>query len=163
MLTIKVRLAALGAVLLLGFGPIVTGPATAQADLEIGTWELNVAKSNYSPGPPPKSLTATYERAGQGVKVTTKGVDASGKPTATAYTANYDGKDYPVTGNPAWDAVALTRVDAHTVEVTRKKSGKVVQTGKYVMSKDGKTRTITVTGVDEQGRKINNVSVFEKK
>ena len=34
--------------------------ATAQSkDPFVGTWRLNVAKSKYSPGPPPKSQTTT--------------------------------------------------------------------------------------------------------
>jgi len=39
----------------------------------------------------------------------------------------------------------------------------VVQTATSVVSKDGKTRTITATGVDAQGQKIKNVSVYDKK
>ena len=97
------------------------------------------------------------------MKVSTKGVDTNGKPTLTAYTANYDGKDSAVTGNPDWDMTALKRVDANTVEFTRKKSGKVVQTGTNVVSKDGKIRTTTTTGVNAQGQKINNIAVYEKK
>ena len=135
----------------------------AQGDPLLGTWVLNVAKSKYTPGPPPKEQTTTFEAAGQGVKVTTKGTDSAGKPTGTTYTADYDGKDYPVTGNPAWDMVSLKRVDANTVEFTRKRAGKVVQTATSVVSKDGKTRTITATGVDAQGQKIKNVSVYDKK
>jgi hypothetical protein len=135
----------------------------AQGDSLLGTWVLNVAKSKYTPGPPPKEQTTIIEAAGQGLKFTTKGTDSDGKPTMTAFTANYDGKDYPVTGNPAWDMVSLKRVNANTVEYTRKRGGKVVQTATSVVSKDGKTRTITATGVDAQGQKINNVSVYDKK
>jgi hypothetical protein len=58
---------------------------------------------------------ATFAAAGNGIKVTTKGIDAAGKPTATEYTAEYDGKDYPVTGSPDYDTVALKRLDAATV------------------------------------------------
>src|SRR5215475_10775070 len=75
----------------------------AQTDPIIGTWKLNLAKSKLSPGPPPKSQTLTYEAVGQGVKVTVKGTDAEGKLIDIQSTANYDGKDYPVTGNPNWD------------------------------------------------------------
>jgi len=135
----------------------------AQGDSLLGTWVLNVAKSKHTPGPPPKEQTTIFEAAGQGLKVTTKGIDSDGKPTMTAYTANYDGKDYPVTGNPAWDMVSLKRVNANTVQFTRKRAGKVVQTATSVVSKDGKTRTITATGVDAQGQKIKNVSVYDKK
>jgi hypothetical protein len=135
----------------------------AQGDPFVGTWVLNVAKSKYVPGPAPKDQTILYEAAGQGVKISSKGTDGTGKPAMTAYTANYDGKDYPVTGNPDWDAISLKRVNPNTVEFTRKRGGKVVQTGTNVVSTDGKTRTVTTTGIDAQGQKISVVAVYEKK
>jgi hypothetical protein len=104
-----------------------------------------------------------YAATAQGLKVSTKGTSADGKPTMTEFTANFDGKDYPATGNPDWDAVVLKRVDSHSIEFTRKKSGKVVQTATSVVSKDGKTRTITATGVNAAGQKISTVGVYEKK
>jgi hypothetical protein len=142
---------------------LVSQAGFTQSDTLLGTWVLNIAKSKYTPGPPPKEQTTIFEAAGQGLKATTKGIDSSGKPTMTTYTANYDGKDYPVTGNPDWDMVSLKRIDANTVEFTRKSAGKVVQTATSVVSKDGKTRTITSTGVNAQGQKINNIGVYEKK
>lgn len=137
-------------------------PALAQGSPFAGTWVLNVAKSKFSPGPPPKAQTSTYEAAGQGVKVTVKGTGADGKPIAMEYTANYDGKDYPVKGNSDYDATALKSIDANTVEFTRKKAGKVVQTGTNVVSKDGKTRTVTTKGTNAQGQQISSVAVYEK-
>src|SRR5215813_14283435 len=71
----------------------------AQTDTIIGTWKLNLAKSKFSPGPPPKSQTLTYEAVGQGIKITVKITDAEGKPIDIHTTANYDGKDYPVAGD----------------------------------------------------------------
>src|SRR5262245_13863068 len=134
----------------------------AQTDPIIGTWKLNLAKSKYNPGPPPKSQTLTYEAAGQGVKVTNKIMGAEGKPIDIQFTANYDGKDYPVTGNPDWDTIAFKRIDAYKVEVTRKKAGKVVSTNTRVVSNDGKTMTITEKGVNAKGENFNNTLVFEK-
>ena len=135
----------------------------AQADPLVGTWVLNLSKSKYTPGPPPKEQTTIVAAVAQGVKFSTKGIDSAGKPTMTTYTAKYDGKDSPVTGNPDWDMVSLKRIDTNTVEYTRKKAGKVVQTATSVVSKDGKTRTITTTGVNAQGQKINNTAVYDKK
>jgi hypothetical protein len=137
--------------------------ASAQADPHIGTWVLNVAKSKYAPGPGPKEQTSVYAMAGQGIKVSTKAVGADGKPTMTEFTAMFDGKDHPVTGNADYDATMMKRVDSNTIEFTRKKGGKMVQTATSAVSKDGKTRTVTTTGVNAQGQKINNVTVFEKK
>src|SRR5262245_4742212 len=91
----------------------------AQTDPLIGTWELNLAKSKVSPGPPPKSQTLTYEAVGQGVKVTVKGTDAEGKPINSQFTANFDGKDYPVSGNPDYDMTTLKRIDAYKTEPPR--------------------------------------------
>jgi len=128
----------------------------------MGTWKLNVEKSKFSPGPAPKSLIAKFEPAGKGVMLTTEGVGADGKPTATEYTANYDGKDYPLKGSPVADTVSLRRIDALTTERTDKKAGKVVQTLKRVIAKDGKTFTVAVKGVSPKGDPVNNMLVFEK-
>jgi hypothetical protein len=144
-------------------GAAFVNAAWAQPDpRSLGTWKLNVAKSKFSPGPAPKSLTVKFEKAGQGVKLTTEGVGADGKPSATSYTANYDGKDYPLTGSPIADTVALRKVDANTVERTDKKAGKVVQTLTRVIAKDGKSFTVTVKGTTPKGEPVNNVLLFDK-
>ena len=152
---------AFGAVLALGV-PIMSLSAQA-ADPAAGTWELNVAKSTFSPGPAPKSLTRTFEVTGADVKYTLKGIDAEGKPTLVQYSAKYDGKDYPVTGSQDFDAISLKRVDAATAQATLKKGGKAVQTTTRVVSKDGKTLTLTTTGKDAKGQAVNNVLVFDKR
>jgi len=136
---------------------------TAQAtDPVIGTWQMNAAKSKWEPGPAPKTLTATFAAAGQGITVTTQGVDGDGNPVSTSYTGNYDGKDYPLTGSPDYDAIVLKRINASTVTITRKKSGKVVQTVTRVLSPDGKVLTTTTKGTDAKGRTINNVTVYDR-
>jgi hypothetical protein len=134
----------------------------AQTDRLIGTWVLNVAKSRYTPGPAPKQQVSVYEAVGQGVKVSVTGTSAEGKKTAYSFTANLDGKDVPVTGNPDWDSVAVKRTGADGLEFTRKKGGKVVQTATLVIAKDGKSRTVTTTGVNAKGEKIHNVAVYER-
>ena len=152
--------------LLLVCGIVATSQKTvAQSDPTVGTWVLNVAKSKYDPGPPPKSSTLTITAAGQGHKIEAKGVDAAGNPTGTQYTASYDGKDVPVTltGSQDYDTIALTKVDAQRVEGTRKKAGKVVQTYSRVITADGKTMILTTSGTNAKGQKVNNLVVYEKK
>jgi hypothetical protein len=134
---------------------------SAQENPRVGTWHLNVAKSKYSPGPAPKSQVLKIETSGQGEKVTSESETASGKQV-TVYTANYDGKPYPLTGSPTADMVSLKRIDSHTSERTDTKGGKLVQTLRRVVSKDGKTMTVTITGTNAEGKPINNVVVFEK-
>lgn len=134
----------------------------AAADPAIGTWKLNVEKSKYSPGPAPKSATVTYEASGEGVTRTGQSVAADGQTTSFSYTAQYDGKDYPVSGNPNADTIALKRIDPYTSEATLKKGGKVTTTARRVVSKDGKTLTLTLKGTNAQGQAVNNTSVYEK-
>lgn len=134
----------------------------AQTDPHVGTWVLSLEKSKYAPGTAPKSQTSVFAAAGQGLKVATTAVTANGTSN-TEYTATFDGKDHPVKGNPDWDTTALKRIDDRTIEFTRKKGGKVVQTARSVVSADGKTRTVTVTGVNAQGQKVNTVALYIKK
>src|ERR1700680_4001582 len=69
----------------------------AQGNPDVGTWKLNLAKSKYTPGPAPKSLTMNSEAVGQGLRVTFVGTDAEGKPTKAVYLLIYDGKPQPAT------------------------------------------------------------------
>ena len=138
-------------------------PAVAQSkDPFVGTWTLNIAKSTYSPGPVPKSITSIYEAAGKGYKVAVKNVSTSGT-VEYGYTTTLDGKDSILTGNnPNADTLVVKRIDARTLESVSRKGGKVTITQRNVVSADGKTRTVTTTGVDAMGQKVHNVAVFER-
>jgi hypothetical protein len=136
----------------------------ASEDSQVATWELNVAKSKFSPGPAPKSGTTKIEAWGDdGVKVTSDGVNAEGQTTHAEFQAKYDGKDYPITGSPNADTISLKRVNPNTVDAITKKGGKQVGKARSVISKDGKTRTLTGEGTDAQGRKFKNVGVSDRK
>ncbi len=147
----------------LGLSSFLIGAAFAQSDPQVGVWRLNVAKSKYSPGPAPKSATTRIEAAGAGTKVIVDQALADGTMRHWEFTANYDGKDNPVTGNnPDADMVARTRTNATTVQTISKKGGKVTITQTSAVSSDGKTRTVTTKGVNASGQKVNNVAVYEK-
>jgi hypothetical protein len=127
------------------------------------TWKLNLAQSKFSPGPAPRSSTVTYEAVGQGFRATTEGIDVLGNPTKGVFGVYfYDGKSYPVTGVADYDASTYKIVNDSTMEYSRTKDGKVVQTGTRVFSADGKTMTFTGTGVNANGQQINYVAVYEK-
>lgn len=131
------------------------------ADAFIGTWKLNEAKSKLGAGVP-KNTTVVYEAAGDDVKVTVEGTDSEGKPTHNEWTGKFDGKDYPVTGDATSDMRSYKKVDERTLTFTGKKDGKVTLTGRIVISADGKTRTVNVTGTDSQGKKVSGTAVYEK-
>jgi hypothetical protein len=158
------RTLTLGVVLALGvvLGADIATLSAQASDPRMGTWKLNVAKSKYSPGPAPQALTVKVEPSGQGEKATAEFVNADGTRTTTQYTANFDGKDNPLTGSQIADTVSLKRIDARTTDRTDKKGGKVAQTLRRVVSKDGKTMTVTTKGTNAQGQAVNNVAVFAK-
>jgi hypothetical protein len=141
---------------------LVLNVSAAPADEHSGTWKMNPAKSNYSPGPAPKSITVKIASDADNMKLTSDGIDAAGKPTHVEYTAKFDGKDYPITGIPNADTVALERLDASTIRSTTKKGDQVVMTVTSVISKDGKTRTATFKGKNAEGLDVNNVVVYDK-
>jgi len=136
--------------------------AAAAPDQHSGTWKLNPAKSSYSPGPAPTSNIVTINSDADKIKLSSDGIDATGNPTHVEYTAKYDGKDYPITGVPNVDTVALERPDANTIRSTMKKGDQVVMTVTSVISKDGNTRTSTFKGKNAKGQDINNVVVYDK-
>jgi hypothetical protein len=131
------------------------------ANTSLGTWKLNEAKSKLSAGLP-KNLTVVYEAVGDDIKATVEGVDAQGKPTHNEWTGKFDGKDYPVTGDPSSDARAYKTINDNSLELTVKKDGKVTITGRIVTSADGKTRTLTASGTDSAGKKVHSTSVYDK-
>ena len=131
------------------------------ADGFIGTWKLNEAKSKIGAGSP-KNVTVVYEAAGDSVKVTVDGTDGDGNPAHNEWTGKFDGKDYPVTGDSSSDARSYTKIDDHALAFTNKKDGKVTITGRIVVSPDGKSRTVIVSGTDSKGKKFTSTSVYDK-
>jgi hypothetical protein len=59
--------------------------------------------------------------------------------------------------------VTWKKIDDYTYENVAKLKGQALTTTRMVVSKDGKTRTNTVTGKNAQGQTVTNVVVFEKK
>jgi hypothetical protein len=136
--------------------------ALAFASPMMGTWKLNEAKSKFPPGAP-KNHTVKYEAAtGDEIKVIVDGVDGEGKPTHNEWTGKFDGKDYKITGDPTADTRSYKKIDDRTSELTNKKAGKVVATGRIVISADGKTRTVTVSGTNPKGEKVTSSAVYDK-
>ena len=146
----------------LAVGGIAVASAASAKDPIIGTWQLNVAKSTFKPGPAPKSHTRTYMATADGIELTYETVAADGSATNGKSSFKDDGKDYPITGSKDFDTVSLKRIDASTVESTQKKAGKVVGTTLRTVSKDGKVMTLKLTGKDTKGAAYDNVLVFDK-
>jgi hypothetical protein len=127
----------------------------------MGTWKLDEAKSKIPAGFV-KNSTVVYAADGDNVKVTTDGTDKDGKPLHTEWTGKFDGKEYPLTGDPSADMRSYKMIDEHKLELTSKKGGKVTTSGRVEVSKDGKTRTLHLIGTDSSGKKVSGVSMYDK-
>ncbi len=134
-------------------------PAATAKELVLGVWRLDPAKSKYIPGPTPKSQTRTYEIQADRIKATIETVYSDGRSASVQYVADYDSIEYPVTGSPDADAITLKKLDALTAEATLMHGGKVYGVARRVISKDGKTMTITFQSRDGA---ISNMAVYEK-
>ena len=140
---------------------LLIGTMAFAQNSNLGTWKLNEAKSKMAAGFP-KNTMVVYEADGDSFKCTIDGVDAQGKPTHSVWVGKFDGKDYPVTGDPTADTRALKQIDAHTIELSSKKDGKVTNAGKIVLAADGKSRVLTVSVTDPMGMKVDGSFFYDK-
>ena len=141
---------------------VLSSSVALAAENWLGTWKLNLAKSKYSPGPAPKSLTLKFESTADGIKLTSDGVNAEGNPTHAEYVSKFDGTDVPYSGNPEADTALAKKIDDNSYENVWKKDGKTTITANAVVSKDGKTMTIRLKGTDSKGRAVDNLAVYDR-
>jgi hypothetical protein len=141
----------------------VYAEAAFAADPIVGTWQLNLARSTFSPGPAPRSATRTYTESADGITLTVKTTAADGKTSSvTLLTLKYDGKPHAVSGNPDFDSVSVTRVDGSTVHSVQAKGGVRVSTIDRSVAKDGKTLTFKEKGTHADGVTYEDVSVYDR-
>ncbi len=133
----------------------------AAQDPNMGTWKLNEAKSHFAKGAT-KNHTVVYEMAGDDMKVIVDGTDDSGNAVHSEWTGKFDGKYYAVSGDPASDMRMYRRINKRTLAIRGKKDGKATLTGTITVSSNGKTRTVTTSGRNAQGRWVTNTAVYDK-
>ena len=150
---------ALGAVAILvavvGHDATVLVQTLTGQEPRIGTWKLNLEKSQFAAGTAPQMQVRRLQSHRDGFVVFTQvGLDAEGSPTFIQTTYKFDGKAYPeyTQTNLAEFAAQGTKpnmniyrlVDAYTVEIDRlDASGRITATSKQSMSRDGRTLTVT--------------------
>ena len=129
---------------------------------QMGTWKLDEAKSDIPAGMV-KNTTVVYSAAADDKwKITTEGKDKDGKAVKTTWVGKIDGKPYAVEGSPVYDQIAYTKKDERTNELKTMKGGKVVATGSIVVAPDGKSRVVTVTMTDDDGKKMTSKGAYTK-
>ena len=146
-------------------------PAAAQDDPFTGTWVLNVAKSKMQPATASKSEIIHYKITGDEEDFLSDAVTIEGYPESIKYTARYnDGKAYPFSitiNGKVTNPGAMTmvkKIDTWTRERYNVRDGKPVIASRRLVSRDGRTMTLTILRMDAQGREmVNEVRILEKR
>ena len=125
-----------------------------------GTWKLDLAKSKMTP-PVPKSDIAVVDADENGLKLNEDVITDKGESLKISYEAKFDGKDYPVAGDPFSDSVSYQRVNANPLTSQTKKGGKIATDATIVVSKDGKITTVNYTDYS-QAKPAKGTAVYDK-
>jgi hypothetical protein len=116
-------------------------PAQTGANPICGTWQAEQVKADST-----GRMTVTYHSIADGLEAS--------NPRAEGYSAKFDGKNYPIKGDPAHGTVSLKRVNAHTIIETDKQEGAVHYRLRMTVSSDGKTMSVRETDF-ERGTKMS--------
>ena len=131
------------------------------AESAVGTWKLNLAKSKYTKGTPPKEQTLTIMEHGPDMHVVVKGVAADGKAISSSFTVPKSGGPGKIIESP-YDAVSSKRISDTERENTYSKAGKAVYTSASKINHGGKTMTITAKGIGLSGKEVEVVGLYDK-
>lgn len=138
------------------------------ADPFVGTWKLNLAKSDFNPGHPKNiSQTLQIRATNNGLRVVMDGVDSQQKIIHTDGMIKFDHTSYPLLVNAAENVasymnVSIKRIDKNTIHGTIKLAGREIQSGWDVVSEDGMTMTSSSEGISTDGTRFLNILVYDK-
>lgn len=125
-----------------------------------GTWKANLSKSQRHPNHLFQSLTLHFKVSDNVVVLTFTGVNMAGKQESGTRKLHPDGKEYPIAEASGVVEVAKW-AGSHILEAMAKKDGKVIGQSAYEVSRDGKTLTAKIKGIDAKGAEFEQVIVFD--
>lgn len=129
----------------------------------LGKWWVIAIRSTYDPGPAPvREYTILESYGDDGLSFTSHAVMSDKSVTQRAWTAKFDGRDYPVSGDPYCDAVVLKRINVRTLMLVYKSKGSLVRTEVMEISQDGAHMALVRLGLDPQGAAVNDTLVSER-
>ena len=108
-----------------------------------GTWKTKPSQGDST------NRTAKVEADEHNFKVNQQNVDEKGQSSSLTFQAKFDGKEYPVSGDPDYDSASILRISERELKVTWKKAGKRVGESDIRVSSDGKTISLIYTNFSE--------------
>jgi hypothetical protein len=148
--------------------------AMAQVPAVLGIWELDPGASTLPEGFPVAAETRSYDLRNDGYLVNVVIRKApNGHPEFIQVVSKSDGKDYPqyqsapladlqLSGSRTRYTYSETVLDERSVNVIAKYDGRVINKGVRKVSLDGKTMTIDVVAIGQNGQETPIALVFRR-
>jgi hypothetical protein len=136
--------------------------ADTTVDPLVGSWLLNLGESKLGSQPVPTNQVRTYTQTPDGLEVIIKGENAVGEADVFESTFKYDGKDYPATGSPDFDTIAVRRLSDLVIHGVLKRDGRIVGHVTLVESKDGQMLTVSERLRGPKGEVLHEVLVYDR-
>ncbi len=141
--------------------PITIQRTSRSNDPFAGHWTLDPTQSKF-PGAPPTREDFYFEvDTEDAVRFRVEEVRNGATVTAN-YSGRFDGRDYPMTGAPGRDSLAMARIDDHNIMGVYKHKGRVTYAFVRSLSSDALTMTTRVLGSTELGQPVDVLIVHRK-
>lgn len=133
------------------------------ADSFVGKWKVNLEKSNYKQGTPPKEQIVTIAEVGENLTVRVDGVVADGSKTVVYYEIPLEGgMGRMFETSPAYDGISGKHLGPNEREIIRWKDGKEVFTAHSTVAADGNSMVAVTKGVSPLGKPVDAIIYYEK-
>lgn len=143
-------------------GILLMAGGMSGADLRLGNWKYNAAKSKTSSNPIKNQIDVVEATPDGRVTTNSTGQFADGTIFKYNFSYKYDGRDYPVKGAP-FDMISVKRIDMSTISFEMSKTGnKYHLKGQVLISRDAQLKTITAEGTDAAGKPFTQSLVFNR-
>lgn len=147
---------------LLAATAIMPTSALACDDPFVGVWQLDLENSEFSGGAGVRSKTLIFSEVATGMLITETVVTDEGETAVYRIPFTYGGGFAAQDANPAYDALAVERVDARTLVSTLKFRGTVVGKAKQQIAADGKSMEFTSELTLQSGAVTRQASLFRR-
>ncbi len=130
--------------LLIGLIPELSLAQGVEDDPFVGVWVLDLDRSYFASGQPPRSQVRHYEPYDGGLKATVTTVNALGQEYVSSYEAAFDGVTYPLLGAGQADGIQLRRTGARSAMAILSHAGREVGEVKREVSLSGTEMTMEI-------------------
>lgn len=146
-----------------GTNPEPEGVTEEASNPFVGTWVLNVAKSEFNPPESAlKSDVVVIDAQEDGLKFTFDRVNAEGNAVHFESAPKFDGNTYPIIGEGITEMITLKRLGDNGFEEVVLQDGEEIERVQVILSNDGQSSTVTAKTKDESGQEVTSIAYYDK-